>query len=177
MRPWIVVVIMALALAATGCAKPVVPVELAQQASLELTLAQVKAEPAQATGKLVLWGGRIVRTVLQERGTLLEVAQFPLDSSQRPLIDGRSQGRFIVAMTGYLEPFEYYAGREVTVVGQVVAVESLPYGKVKMPYAILRGKEVYAWPPRPVPNYPTPEAGFGLGVGDPFWWDGPFMWW
>lgn len=167
-----------LAVALAGCAKPVISDDLMKRVTADLTMDQVRKDPAAAKGNLVLWGGRIVRTVLADRGTLVEVAQFPLDDDQRPDGEGSSQGRFIVAMDGYLEPLQYYAGRDVTVVGEVAAVEDLPHGGVKLTYVVLRGKEIYAWAPRPIATYVGPEVGFGVmaGPGD-YWWNGPFLWW
>ena len=162
-----------------GCAT-VVPPELAKEVTPGLTLAKVMKQPGQYKGKTVLWGGRILRSVNKAKGTLIEVLEQPLDYDDRPRQTDQTQGRFIVSMKGYLETALYHRDREVTVVGEVVGVESLPLGEIKYKYVLLRGKEVNLWPKPPldmrVPG-PSPWVLYGPPPPYPYWYNGPYMWW
>jgi outer membrane lipoprotein len=166
---------------AAGCAPPVVPSQLMKQVDQGLTLAQARDNPAQAKGKTVLWGGRIIRTVNRSKGTLIEVLQLPLDDQDRPETGYNSSGRFIVAMRGFLDPEIYHKNREVTVVGSVVGVELLPVGEIKYKYVLLRGKEVKLWDKRPNVIRVYPAGGFWgpapLPGPYPYWYYGPYPWW
>ena len=172
-----------------GCGPAVVPPELMKQVDQGLTLTQVRDNPQANLNKMVLWGGRIIRTVNKTKGTLIEVLQLPLDNQDRPEAGYDSSGRFIVAMKGFLDPEIYHKNREVTVVGQVVGVEMLPVGEIKYKYVLLRGKEVKLWQKRPDVVRVYPAGGFygGFGVGPywgpmgpgpyPYWFNGPYGWW
>lgn len=175
-------------LLSAGCGPPVVPPELMEQVDQKLTLVQVRDNPRENHDKMVLWGGRIIRTVNKPKGTLIEVLQIALDSHDRPKAGYESTGRFIVAMQGFLDPEIYHKNREVTVVGQVVGVELLPVGEIKYKYVLLRGREVKLWQKRPdaVQVYPTGGfyGGFGgsmwgpIGPGPyPYWFNGPYGYW
>lgn len=171
-----------------GCAPSIAPPELMKQVDQGLTLPQVRDNPQANINKVVLWGGRIIRTVNKKKGTLIEVLQLELDAQDRPKTGYKSTGRFIVAMHGFLDPEIYHKNREVTVVGQVVGVELLPVGEVKYKYVLLRGKEVKLWDKRPEVVQVYPAGGFYGGFGDPmwgpmgpgpapYWFYGPYGWW
>ena len=167
-----------------GCHKQVITDQYQAQANLDLDVPGVLVDPKAAKDQMVVWGGVVLRNVKRPRGTLVEIMQTPLDSDQRPE-DSQGLGRFIVAMSGYLDPLAYGKGRKVTVAGRVLGVKNLPHGKTKLTYVLLRGKEIYSWPPHlsnAQRGLPPVEFGFGVGVepvmpGDPCWWDGPWMWW
>jgi outer membrane lipoprotein len=165
-----------------ACAPPVAPPELMRQVDPKLTLAQVREHPQALKGKMVLWGGRIIRTVNKPQGTLIEVLQLALDYQDRPKTGYDSEGRFIVAMPGFLDPEIYHKNREVTVVGQVQGVERLPVGEVQYDYVLLRGKQAKLWPRRPEVMWGYPPPGtldplWGPVGPGPYWFYGPYRWW
>lgn len=185
--PWLALALIA-CLWLAGCGPSVVPPELMKQVDQGLTLTQVRDNPQANLNKVVLWGGRIIRTVNKPKGTLIEVLQLALDSEDRPKTGYDSSGRFIVAMQGFLDPEIYHKNREVTVVGQVVGVEPLPVGEVKYKYVLLRGKELKLWQKRPDVVRVYPAGGFyggmygpmwgPMGPGPyPYWFNGPYGWW
>jgi outer membrane lipoprotein len=161
-----------------GCASSIVPPALQSQVVPELDLATVKKDGAVHTGQVVLWGGLVVKTVNKKRGTLIEVLQLPLDHQERPKQVHDSQGRFIVSMNGFLDPEIYKNGKEITVVGRVAGVKTLPLGEIQYTYVLLRGEEVYLWPPRPlVIKYEGFSPSFYYGVGPAYWYNAPYYWW
>lgn len=180
----LVLIIMSVAMC-MGCHKQVISSQFQDQANLNLDVSGVLVDPKAAKGQTVVWGGQVVRNVKRDRGTLIEVMQMPLDDDQRPVGGSQGLGRFIVAMSGYLDMLAYDKGRQVTVAGVVQGVKDLPHGQAKVTYVLLRGKEIYAWEPHlsnAERGLPPVEVGFGVGVepvmpGDPGWWDGPYMWW
>ncbi len=81
-------------------------------------------------------------------------------------------------MTGFLDPEIYKIGRDLTVVGRVAGVETLPLGEITYTYVLLRGEEVNLWPPRPqVIRYEGFGPVFSYGVGPGYWYNAPYMWW
>lgn len=162
-----------------GCATSIVPPALQSQVVPGLDLATVKQNQAAHMDQVVLWGGLVIKTINKKRGTLIEVLQLPLDYQERPKQVHDSQGRFIVSMNGFLDPEIYKHGKEITVVGRVAGVETLPLGEINYTYVLLRGEEVHLWPPRPVT---LKYEGFGppvfiYGVGPAYWYNAPYYWW
>lgn len=174
--PLIVCLLAALVLC--GCGPTFLPQQLRAELSPDLELGQVLAKPDAFKGKMVLWGGRIIKTVNKPQGTVVEVVQLPLDQNGQPLDVAESHGRFIASFPSFLDPAIYEQGREVSVAGQVIGVEKLPLGEIQFTYGLLRGKVIHLWPRRPVnvkfddqtsPPYPGPPGRY--------WYWSPYLWW
>lgn len=165
-------------LALTACGPTFLPQHVRDQLTPDLTLGQVVAQPAAFTGKMTLWGGRVIKTINKPQGSLIEVLELPLDSSGRPRDADQSQGRFIVSFSQFLDPAIYAEGREVSVAGRVAGVEKLPLGQIQYVYALLRGSNIQLWPKRPLDvkldeNQQPPY----LGPPSLYWYWSPYRWW
>jgi outer membrane lipoprotein len=135
-----------------------------------LTPQSVAARPQLATGKQVLWGGVILKTVNLEDRTQLEVLAYPLDSSERPKIDDVPLGRFILEQDGYLEPANYANQRQITVVGTVAGTLPGKVGDADYNFPLVTGKQHTLWP-----RYRGDSRSnihFGIGVGSGRSWGG-----
>jgi outer membrane lipoprotein len=123
-------------------------------------------------GKLVLMGGEIVEMRNQGKEAVIEIIQKPLSrSTDRPLENGRVDGRFLVKYSESKDPAVYAKGREITVVGTVVGKEGLKTNQKEYTYVVLQNRETYLWPEQPAsyegyyqslggrPAYPYPLGG------------------
>lgn len=152
-----------------GCAHYAISENLREKA-VSLGLQEVSQNPEAYRGKIVIWGGEIMRTVSREdRTTLMEVLQKTLDSRGEPESGEEIPGgRFMVLTDKYLDPYIYKPGRKVTVAGEIVEVrtESKDAGSDRIP--VLSAKEINLWsifgaysfygerPPWYDPNYHSP---------------------
>jgi outer membrane lipoprotein len=178
MNTRLLVILCAVMFIVCGCASTIVPPALQSQVVPGLDLAMVKQNKDAYQNQVVLWGGRIIKTINKKKGTLIEILQLPLDYEERPKQVHESQGRFIVSMAGFLDPEIYKAGHDVTVVGRIAGVESLPLGEITYTYVLLRGEEVHLWPPRPrVRPYEGFVPVFYYGMGPGYWYNTPYLWW
>lgn len=67
-----------------SCA-PVISEEIRGGADTSLTFKEVAQSPDTYKGKIVLWGGEIIRTLLDgDRTTLIEVLEWPLGWTEKP---------------------------------------------------------------------------------------------
>jgi outer membrane lipoprotein len=127
-------------------------------------------DPAASVGKKVLWGGEIIETKTHEEFTLIEVIQKPLGFKERPSRADESSGRFLVEYRGqFLDPAIYKAGREITIVGEIIRAEKKKLGQMNYRYPYVRTSYVHLWPARPKyvrAPYPLPRY-----YCDPFWRD------
>lgn len=180
MKKTIPIILLLLVALSAGCGPTFVPQTMRDQIDKNLDLKEVIKAPDQYDGKLVLWGGTIIKTINKKKGSLIEVVQLPLDSNGRPKDVDTTQGRFIVAIQEFMDPAIYAQGREISVAGEIAGVETLPLGEVKYTYALLRAKTIKLWPKRPIGvkidsmPYPPP---YYMGPPNMYWYTSPYMWW
>ena len=152
------IVVAALAVLA-GCATPV----FKDAPPAAATPAEIAAAPERYHGLDVVWGGKIVDVRNLADSTEVQVVAYPLDRAQRPDQNAPALGRFIIALPGYIEPFDYPIGRFVTLRGQVVGSRTLPIDEHDLVLPVVADASVHHWPV----NFPydAPQMHFSLGVG------------
>ncbi len=155
-----------IAILLVGCA-PVISENLRKEADPKLPFGAVLQNPDAFKGKTVIWGGDIIETINQQDGsTLIEVYQRPVDWRGEPT-GSYSEGRFLVTVDQYIDPYLYSKGRQVTVAGEILGEEIKPLGQMDYRYPLLLGKQVYLWPV--YYNYPYPYY-YGPGYYNPWWY-------
>ena len=130
-----------------------------------LTPGSVAARPQMASGKQVLWGGVIMKTVNLKDRTQIEVLAYPLDSSERPRIDEPALGRFIPEKDGFLEPANYANQRQVTVAGKVASVLPGTVGESSYNFPLVKAESLRLWPAPYRGSDTRSNIHFGIGVG------------
>lgn len=133
-------------------------------AARHITPEQAAEDVAQAQGKTVAWGGVIVSTKNLADRTRIEVLGYPLDSRNRPEIDVKPIGRFIVFHRGFLEPVNFATGRLLTVVGTVTGTLPGTVGEAHYVYPVIETSRVFLWP-TPEQEAAQPQFLFGVGIG------------
>ncbi len=116
-------------------------------------------------GETVLFGGKIITTQNDGRGTELTILQLPLNRLNRPLDNDQSQGRFLVGVDRFLDPAIYTKGNSVTVVGKLVVIENRRIGEMTYAYPKLEAHEIKLWQPD---EGWMPRFRFGIGIGTTF---------
>ncbi len=131
-----------------ACAGPI-PKDMRDTVSPNTGFEGVIHNPAGSVGKTVLWGGEIIETKTEEEYTLIEVIQKPLGFKERPLAGDESAGRFLVEYRGqFLDPAIYKAGREITIVGEIIRAEKKKLGEMNYRYPYVLASYVHLWPKR-----------------------------
>ena len=164
--------LLSLMLLLSGCAH-VISKDLRIKSDPTLTLARVRQNPDASKGKVVVWGGEIVEADNQEDGTTqIEVFQRSLGWRGEPRDTAASEGRFLILVENYLDPYVFRKGKKITVAGEIQGEEIKPLGKMDYRYPIVSSKQVYLWPEyyyQPYPYYdpwwPYPYWRWGIGFG------------
>ena len=146
MRPYLLLL---LSIFIFSCA-PVVSPDLRARMDSSLTFKEVLQNPDAYNGKIVLWGGEIIRTLPQGDGTdLVEVLEWPLGWTERPRRTVSFQGRFLILLK---EPFDsslYRRGARITVAGEIQgSMQGEEIKSVSDPayrYPLLLSKEIHVW--------------------------------
>jgi outer membrane lipoprotein len=153
----------------TGCVSYPISKPLRQraQSTKAVNFLTIWQDPNAYMGQMVIWGGKILKTVNQTNGGSVYVLQSPLDDQERPESTKLSQGRFIVRSPGFLDPEVYRVGARITIAGELTGSEAENIGKTSYFYPVVTLQEVYFWRhERTV--YVTPPAGWWGWYG-PYW--------
>ncbi|MFC1684610.1 Slp family lipoprotein [Pseudomonadota bacterium] len=135
-----------------------------EQAALRATTpTMAAAQPNRHQGKSVEWGGLLIATHNRQNHTLIEILAYPLRSNGRPNLGDQSLGRFLAIRAGYLEPLEFTAGRQLTVIGPITGTRQGRVGEGDYIYPTIEAGKLQLWP-REAPGR-TPRLRFGIGVG------------
>lgn len=155
----------AILLTAGACTYPISK-QLRQAAGKEnLNFSLVFENPAAYTGRIVLWGGKIIETTNVRDGTEMIILDVPLDFWGEPKEAQQSRGRFIARSVRFLDPAVYRPDREITLAAEVSGAEQRPLGATTYRYPVVMIKELYLWEPyyyHHAPYYPH------------YYWDYPF---
>lgn len=149
-------------LLATGCASAI-PQDVRNRVDPAATFKSVFHDPDAYKGKIVLWGGEIIRTRTTKDATWIELLQHPLAGNDRPIQGAASEGRFLIRHDGFLDPAVYGRGREITVAGEIQGRQTRPLDEVEYAYPVIADQELVLWGPRHEPAFH-----FGLGLGATF---------
>jgi len=141
--------------------------QLRAQADRTLSFQQVSQNPEAYKGKIVIWGGEIIETINQKDGTtLIVVLQRPVDWMEEPDLR-RSEGRFILLVEGYVDPYVFRRGRRITIAGEIVGRKAMRLGELEYPYPLVRSKQIYLWGEYYYYPYPYPWGYYGYY--GPYW--------
>lgn len=126
-----------------GCAS--VPNDLLP-ASEQALLPFSSTATATAQGQSARWGGEIAQVRNLAQGSELEVVQFALNASGRPLKTDTSGGRFKIQVPGFIDPAIHAPGRLVTALGTFTGIERGKVGEQDYSFPILTSDRVHLWP-------------------------------
>jgi outer membrane lipoprotein len=142
-QPFRALAFMLICLALISCATPAFK---DVDAAIAIVPSDVQQSPDRYTGAEVVWGGRIISIENREQSTDVEIVAYPLDRDQQPIPDAPTVGRFILVLPGFVEPFDYPAGRHLSVHGIVAGTRVGHVDAHDYLYPLLRAREVTVWP-------------------------------
>ncbi|MDA8141412.1 MAG: Slp family lipoprotein [Desulfobacteraceae bacterium] len=139
--------------------------EARSQVTYTGTFAELQASPDPHIGQIAIFGGKVISVQVLDKGTELTILQLELDSSDRPMNNDQSKGRFLVLSNQFLDPALYPAGTLVTVVGKIKGSQERAIGQMPYRYPIIEPIEIKKWP---METDTSPRFHFGIGVGKTF---------
>jgi outer membrane lipoprotein len=161
-KSWSLVVLALIA----ACSSPrVVPESLEPLVDRTVTFREVVAAPDSYQGKLVIFGGEVLKAKRLKDGTQIEFLQLPLDKSERPMHDRQqSQGRFLAIQQEFLDPATIVEGTKMTIVGELSKAKVEHLDDVEYRYPVVIVKYLHAWPAQSY-DYAQPRPRFSIGIG------------
>jgi outer membrane lipoprotein len=116
---------------------------------------------------MVIWGGRILKTVNETNGGFVYVLQAPLNYEEWPTSTKFSQGRFMARSSGFLDPEVYRKGAKITIAGELSGTETKEVDKINYAYPVVTLREVYFWREEHANYAGSPPLSWG--------WYGPYQ--
>lgn len=148
-----------------GCAsKP--PEAISKIPADNPSLTSVRLNIDQYIGADVRWGGEISKVENKNDHTWIEIVRRDLWEDGKPQTSGKSDGRFIVSFTGFVDPVVYVIGGLLTVVGTIEGKIERPIGEYDYVFPIVAVEGSYLWKATKVaqyPNYPPSWWHYNLG--------------
>ena len=152
-----------LALALSGCAHQGISKESARLADRAITYPALRENPDQFTGRFVYLGGAIAKVRNTSKGGELEVVELGLDRSGKPKNNVHSEGRYLALSSKFLDPLIFKPGLLVSLVGEVKGQRAGPLDNVEYRYPVILIRELHIWSPEDYADA-APRFHFGLGV-------------
>lgn len=159
---------LSVALLASGCfAERIIPESLESQIDRTVAFQDVLAAPDSYTGRVVVFGGEVLKAKRLKTGTEIELLQLPLDKQERPSVDRQqSQGRFLALQPEFLDPATLVEGTKMTIVGEVSGAKTEHLDDVEYRYPVVIVKHLHIWSAQST-SYARPYASprFSIGIG------------
>ncbi len=146
-----------------GCAAKI-PREVTSRVTYKGDFKTLQASPQRFKGEFAILGGAVISVENREKGSVMTVLQYPLDSDFRPQTEKNTGGRFRVVSDQFLDPAVYQPGTLVTAAGEIEGGETRPIGDYRYVYPVINGR-IWTWKPE---SGGFPRISFGLGVGTVF---------
>lgn len=140
------------------------PIYQTPPGAVAATPMQVAQTPERYARGKVIWGGSVVSVKNLPGDTEIEVLAFPLDSSQRPRLNGTAAGRFIAVLPGYVEPLNYPPGSPITVSGTLNGSRAGSVGQAGYVFPLVKVVQSHHWTAEEMRQGHN-NVHFGLGVG------------
>ena len=159
---WAVLVLMA------ACSsQQVIPEDLEPLIDRAIPFREVVEAPDSYQGKIVIFGGEVLKAKRLKDGTQIELLQLPLDKGERPIVDRQqSQGRFLAIQQEFLDPATIAEGTKMTIVGELSKAKVEHLDDVEYRYPVLIVKYLHTWPAQSYGSaYPYPRFSIGIGGG------------
>lgn len=163
-KSWLLVVVLVLTSACSS--QRVIPEALEPLIERAVTFREVVATPDSYQGKIVVFGGEVLKAKRLKEGTQIELLQLPLDRGERPILDRQqSQGRFLaIQQEEFLDPATIVEGAKMTIVGELSKAKVEHIDDVEYRYPVLIVKHLHVWPARS-DEYGRSRPRFSIGVG------------
>lgn len=122
------------------------PTVLKNAPAMDVSLGEAINNADRYRGTPVRWGGTIIEVANETDATEIQVLYYPLDSSARPRIDKKTQGRFIVRSPSFLDPAIYKKDSIITVTGTLKGTVERAVGKKMLALPLIEIGNIYLWP-------------------------------
>lgn len=109
-----------------------------------MTIEQATQQHESLRGTKVFWGGTILNVKNFSHHSQLEILKRPL-SGIEPDDRKQAQGRFLVVISGFIDPAEYKSPSRVTITGKLGGNQLGKVGSYPYTYPLVKADKVQLW--------------------------------
>ena len=127
---------------------PILRQDSVDRATMNYQSSEIRQNPAPYKGNLFMFGGIIVNTTPVGRGSLIEALYVPVDSRGYLKSVENTGDRYLAIYPkqyGFLDPMIFRRGREVTIAGEFIALETGKINEMDYTYPVFQIEEVHLW--------------------------------
>lgn len=157
----------------SSCA-PVIGKGIRQTAIYDFSLSEIRASPDIYKGRTFILGGLIADTKLTESGSIIEAVYMHTDSwgyRKRSKVENVRYRALLPKEKGILDPLIYSPGREITVAGEFIDMQTGKIGEMEYRFPVFEIGEIYLWEEEKEDRYKYPPPYY---YPYPYWYD-PWM--
>ncbi|MBA3967742.1 MAG: Slp family lipoprotein [Nitrospirales bacterium] len=141
--------ILCLAIIFNGCSRyNVVPDKLESKVNHTLKFEQIRENPEQYKGEVVVVGGEVLSIKREQNATRIVVLQLPLNDDFIPADQRtKTQGRFIALSKGKdpLDPAVLEKEKAISIVGEIIGFETIQVGEDEKKVPVFGIKDLTIW--------------------------------
>jgi outer membrane lipoprotein len=147
----------------------IVPADLRHQIDRSVSYPELKDNPENYVGRIVMLGGTVLSAKRRTDRTEIEILELPLAEGIMPVADRtRSEGRFLAIKKDFLDPATVRPGARVTVIGEVKGTEVRSLDDTSYTYPVLEILQLTDWEKT---RAPYGYAAYGYG---PYGYPAPY---
>lgn len=144
----------------------VIPEALEPLVDRGVSFREIVEAPESHLGKIVVFGGEVLKAKRVKEGTQIELLQLPLNKQETPILDRQqSQGRFLALQQEFLDPATIAVGTKMTIVGEVSRAKTDYLDDVEYRYPVVIVKHLHLWPAQSQDYILQPRPRFSIGIG------------
>ncbi len=153
-----------------------VPPELKQQIDTTVTFSDLQANPANYTGRVVMFDGVVIKARRTAEQTEIELLQLPADENE-PSTSSRlgSKGRFLALREEFLDPATVPPSTPLTIIGVVRGSETRALDESEYTYPVLEIKHLVDWSSANSRSYGSAYGSYYGPYYGPYY--SPFSYW
>lgn len=92
------------------------------------------------------WGGTIINIKNTEKSSQAQILFYPLNRYGRPRTDRKTEGRFAITSTQFLDPAIYKEGAEITITGILFDEIKQKIGEKTLTLPLISVEQIHLWP-------------------------------
>lgn len=112
----------------------------------DINLNVVKTNISAYKGMPFRWGGTIINIKNKESSSLAQILFYPLTRYGRPYTERKTEGRFAISSSQFLDPAIYKEGGEITVTGVLSGEIKQKIGEKTLALPLIAIDQIHLWP-------------------------------
>jgi outer membrane lipoprotein len=122
------------------------PKKMRHEPYTRVSLKEAKTNLSNYQNKPLRWGGTLVSVTNKKTLSQAQILYYPINRYGRPNTSRKTEGRFAISQTQFLDPAIYKEGAEITVTGILSGNIKQKIGEKTLIVPMLKTSHIHIWP-------------------------------